>query len=234
MQPEHQPQPDTQRRQFGRREDARAAIALLQGGQSVACTVENISEAGALVAFPNGPIPARSFRLTIDGAPITMVCEPRHSQEARVGVKFLNQSDGVRLMAFLHPMPPSNSAEIIAPSLDRPSTIATHSSNRDLRQQVLSSLAERVAAEPVNAAGSNGQTLPQQILSRLANLARPRTPAEPSPARSAPLAVDDPPQHAARPEPSPAVVLTDEMTRGYQPKRSRRNGIKGKSAGGIG
>ena len=234
MQPEQQPQPDTQRRQFGRRDDARAATALLQGGQSVACTVENISEGGALVAFPNAPVPARSFRLTIDGVPVTMVCDPRHSKDNRVGVKFMNQSDGVRLMAFLHPMPPSNSPEGAATHLGRPNTIATHSSNRDLRQQVLSSLAERAAAEPVIAAETGGQTLPQQILSRLTHLAKRHAPAAPSPERNLPLPVDDPPQHPARAEHPPAVVLTDEMTRGYQPKRSRRNGIKGKSAGGIG
>lgn len=228
-----------QRRQFGRRETSRAAYAMLPGGSAVACTVSNLSQAGALVEFAGAAVPTRSFRLSIEDAPYTMVCDIRHQGPTSVGVRFLNLTDGVRLMAHLYP-----GQTVLGDNGDPPRDprgempLASVTSSRDLRQKVLSSIADRAEAERPALVEPIHKRLPLQLWTSLATIARK-------------IPATDPVPTALPPAPEPVVLdvysaddvidvvrapaaIPDEAFRGYQPKRSRRNGIKGKSAGGIG
>jgi hypothetical protein len=219
---------------------SRAAHAMLPGGSAVACTVTNLSNAGALVEFAGASVPTRSFRLNIEGAPYTMVCEIRHQGPSSVGVRFLNQTDGGRLMAHLYPGPAISEETGDAPRDSRGETASSSVVNsRDLRQKVLSSIADREAERPVAVEPTHWR-LPLQLWSSLTTLARRTPAADPVPmATSAPA--HEPLVSKSRLANDIAEVvlqapagLPDEAFRGYQPKRSRRNGIKGRSAGGIG
>ncbi|HEX5666617.1 MAG TPA: PilZ domain-containing protein [Hyphomicrobium sp.] len=230
-----------QRRQFGRREMSRAAHAMLPGGSAIACTVTNLSNAGALVEFAGAAVPTRSFRLNIEGAPYTLVCEIRHQGPSSVGVRFLNQTDGERLMAHLYPGPAISEETGDAPRDARGETPSSSVINsRDLRQMVLSSIADRADAERPVAVEPIHRRLPLQLWSSLTTLARKRPAADPV-AMAISVPADEPLASMSRlPDDVAEVVvqapagLPDEAFRGYQPKRSRRNGIKGRSAGGIG
>jgi hypothetical protein len=230
-----------QRRQFGRREMSRAAHATLPGGSAIACTVTNLSNAGALVEFAGAAVPSRSFRLSIEGAPYTMVCEIRHQGPSSVGVRFLNQTDGERLMAHLYPGPAISEETGDAPRDSRGETPSTTVINsRDLRQKVLTSIADRAEAERPVAVEPMHRRLPLQLWSSLATLARKIPAADAAPmATSAPadepmVSNSDPADDVAEVVLQARAGLPDEAFRGYQPKRSRRNGIKGRSAGGMG
>jgi hypothetical protein len=228
-----------QRRQFGRRETSRPAFAMLPGGSAVACTVSNLSQAGALVEFAGAAAPTRSFRLSIEDAPYTMVCEIRHQGSGGVGVRFLNQTDGVRLMAHLYPGPTIFEDAGDVPRESRGETLSPSvTSTRDLRQKVLSSIADLAEAERPAVVQPIHKRLQLQLWSSLTTLARKIPAADPLP-----MAMPSDPETAVL-DAYPAddvievvrapVVIPDEAFRGYQPKRSRRNGIKGRSAGGIG
>lgn len=230
-----------QRRQFGRRETSRAAHAMLPGGSAIACTVTNLSNAGALVEFVGAAVPTRSFRLSIEGAPYTMVCEIRHQGPSSVGVRFLNQTEGERLMAHLYPGPAISDETGDVPRDARGETPSSSvNSSRDLRQKVLSSLADRAEAERPVTDEPIHRWLPLQLWSSLTTLARRVPAAEPFVMASAGPA-DEPLASTSRLADEAAEVAAhsragwpDEVFRGYQPKRSRRNGIKGRSAGGMG
>ncbi len=167
------------RRQFGRRETSRAAHAQLPGGLPVACTVLNLSEGGALIEFPAGAVPTRNFRLTVDGAPYTLMCEPRHQRQNSVGVKFLNLADGTRLMGHLFPGVSVSGDIGDAPRMERPDAQTPAITNRDLRQKVLTSLAERAAAERTEA-----RTQGRSLWSSLSVFSRKKTASEAAPAAS--------------------------------------------------
>jgi hypothetical protein len=230
-----------QRRQFGRRETSRAAHAMLPGGSAIACTVTNLSKAGALVEFAGAAVPTRSFRLSIEGASYTMVCEIRHQGPSSVGVRFLNQTDGERLMAHLYPGPAMSEETGDAPRDARGETPSSSViSSRDLRQKVLSSLADRAEAERPTAVEPTPWWLPLQLWSSLTTLAR-KIPAVEAVAMASSAPTDQPlvstsrlADRVAEVVVQPPAGLPDEAFRGYQPKRSRRNGIKGRSAGGMG
>lgn len=137
--------PYLNRRQFGRRETSRTAIATIAGSTPIACMIRNLSEGGALLDFPEGIVPDRPFRLAIDGTPFNLFCEVRHHGAYGVGVRFLNPADGKRLMTALYP---EQSAQPInaAPSATRPHEPRTTSasvSNRELRLKVLRTHAEQ-------------------------------------------------------------------------------------------
>lgn len=217
-----------QRRQFGRREVSRSAIAVQPGAAPVQCTVENLSEAGAMVVF-GGAVPTRNFRLTIEDAAFAMVCEIRHQSAAGVGVRFLNPADGARLMAHLFPGPVMDAIAGGVPVAVRTRQDPVPAlTTRDLRQRVLTSLAERSAELPLAPPEDAPKRRSMNFLASLASLGRSK-PVEAHQRVSAP----------AMPHPTTAATpvaprLPDELFRGYQPKRSRRNGIKGTSAGGMG
>jgi hypothetical protein len=221
---------------------SRAALAILPGGSAVACTVTNLSSAGALVEFAAAAVPTRSFRLSIEGAPYTLVCEIRHQGPSSVGVRFLNHTDGERLMAHLYPGPTISEETGDAPRDARGETPSSSVINsRDLRQKVLSSIADRAVAErPVAAVEPIHRRLSLQLWSRFSALARKLPTAD-----AGPMVTSSPPNEPLGSDSRLAddkaeavlqvpVRLPDEAFRGYQPKRSRRNGIKGRSAGGMG
>lgn len=209
---------------------------MLPGGRPVACSVTNLSEAGALVEFAGGAVPTRNFRLSIEAAPFTLLCEIRHQGPSSAGVKFLNPADGARMMAHLYPGPEITSDTGDAPRAvrgERPAPAVP--TTRDLRQKVLTSLAERAAAEPTPAEPVR-KRLPQTIWSSVAALAR-RTPATDTEMLRAdvPAAADEYAAVAQPPAiPTAVSYAEDAAIPRPQPRRSRRNGIKGKSAGGIG
>lgn len=232
---------NAQRRQFGRRDASRAAIATLPGRPPVACTVLNLSEGGALIQFAGAAIPDRNFRLVIDDAPFTLICEIRHQASDRIGVRFLNHTDGVRLMAHLFPGPDhGGDPGEPRPVADAPAAPVVDS--RALRQQVLGSIAERTRAAAAEAAAAKPveslhHRLQERLRSALSVFGRePHAEVAPDAARKSGVQPappqTTPPQanlaHAATPS-----IWPDEPLN-YQPKRSRKNGIKGKSAGGIG
>ncbi len=235
MHTEDQNSMEAQRRQFGRRDASRRASAQLPGGTVASCMIVNISEGGALVDFADEQVPTRHFRLTIEGAPYVMLCEPRHSRGSSVGIKFVNHSDGARLMAHLFPGPTQVDDRDDTPQRDRGGQAAPAITNRGLRRQVLASLAERAvlsASEPLQ---PSANTLTMQIIARLATLTGKLATTTNSPVANGLTAASTMSTPAIEgPASPPALLLTDEISRGYQPKRSRRNGIKGKSAGGIG
>jgi hypothetical protein len=225
-----------QRRQFGRRDFARPGSAVVMGGSPVACIVANISEGGALLEFPGGGVPTRNFRLTIEGAPYTLVCEPKHQGGQSVGVNFVKPSDGVRLMAHLFPgsVVDPTTGDALRPA--RVNITAPLVTNRDLRRQVLSTIAERAAAEPPPAPQLSPLRRRLQILSNLTGLGRKKSDFTPPAPNQLPANVAAPIEH-------PATVLTAAGPASgdfappvapFQPRRSRKKGIKGRSAGGIG
>jgi hypothetical protein len=235
-----------QRRQFGRRDGSRPAYATLPGGTPIACTVSNLSEGGALVEFAGASIPTRNFRLSVDGAPYTMICEIRHQAATSVGVRFVNLTDGARLMAHLYPGPVVTGTTGDSPHAMREDQASQTALNtRDLRQKVLASLAERATQPPVSSKPAH-QRLLETIRSGLAWLAYKATAEAVSHGVHSTHLPSDGDGRIADPEPpisapAPRVEATvpplgsaDNAIRGYQPKRSRRKGIKGRSAGGIG
>jgi hypothetical protein len=220
-----------QRRQFGRREASRAALATLPGRPPVACTVLNLSEGGALIQFAGTAVPDRNFRLVIDDAPFTLICEIRHQTADRIGVRFLNHADGVRLMAHLFPGPVLGDHPVeTRPVADALATPAVN--NRALRQQVLGSIAERTRVAAAEAAAAKPT---EPLRHRLQEGLRSAFSAFGREAQSV-LAPEPAPQAQPKPAPASAAkpsVWPDEPLN-YQPRRSRKNGIKGRSAGGMG
>jgi hypothetical protein len=131
-------QAESQRRQFSRRETNRQAMAAIPGYPMLPCEIRNVSEGGALIAFDNGFVPDKPFRLLIDGAGLNIRCEVRHATKQGIGVRFFSIPDGVQLIQYLYQEP------VQAPSaftVEVQTSVAI--SNRDLRDGLL---AARTAA----------------------------------------------------------------------------------------
>jgi hypothetical protein len=141
---------ETQRRQFGRRETCTRAIATLPGFGPVACELRNVSEGGALLVFERGEVPKRPFRIEVDGTHLNIFCEVRHAGKHGVGVRFLNQKDGILLIAALYPaVEPVKGANLFTPQVVEADSTVSSISNRDLRDAVNQArIAERLAKLP--------------------------------------------------------------------------------------
>lgn len=216
------PNASRQRRQFGRRDIDRNASATPAGGVSVACVIRNVSEGGALIVFPGNLAPDGPFRLTVEETRDTLVCEVRHQGPDGCGVRFLNGAEGMRLMNHLHP----GGAEMTAaqPSLiDEPRAVPATPpiSNRDLRQHVLNSLAERAKAVEDARTGQRVRPLRQRVGKRLrsvvAALRRDKGGGSEAVAKT-PLQGQ---------EPATDLASEPNLTGDGQPRRSRKKGIKG-------
>lgn len=136
-----------QRRQFGRRDISRLGLVTMPGGLTAECRIVNVSEGGALLDFPGGLVPAKPFNLRIDGVTFTLACEPRHNRETAVGVRFLVETDGVRLIALLFP---GTNASIEGELPRRPEAAMVPVAVRDLRQRVLAAFSDKPAPEADN------------------------------------------------------------------------------------
>jgi hypothetical protein len=132
------------RRQFGRREISRPATATLANGLTAECRIINVSEGGALADFPGGLVPAKPFDLSIEGVSGTLACEPRHYRETAVGVRFLNEVEGLRLIALLFPGTQGLGAGEVP---RRPEAAMVPVAVRDLRQRVFSAFPDRPGPE---------------------------------------------------------------------------------------
>lgn len=92
------------KRQFGRRESAIHAVALIAGRAPAHCIVRNYSDRGALLEFKEPLVPPYRFRLQIEAKGVDVLCEVRHQGTYGVGVYFAGGSIGSLLDA---PSPPS-------------------------------------------------------------------------------------------------------------------------------
>lgn len=224
------PNANRQRRQFGRRDIDRNASATLAGGVSVACVIRNVSEGGALIVFPGNLVPDGPFRLTVEETRDTLVCEVRHQGPDGCGVRFLNGAEGLRLINHLHP----GDGEMTAaqPSLiDEPRAVPATPplSSRALRQHVLDALAARAKAVEAAQTGQRGvRPLRQRALKRLRSVVAVLRRDKGS---GSEVVAKTPPQGQ---EPATDVASEPNLTGNDQPRRSRKKGIRGRSAGGIG
>jgi hypothetical protein len=137
-----------QRRQFGRRDILRAGSVTLPSGATAECRIVNVSEGGALLDFPGGMVPAKPFKLSIEGVTFTLACEPRHYRETSAGVRFVNEADGVRLIAQLFP---GTNASVAGELPRRPEAAMAPVAVRDLRQRVLAAFSDKAAVAPDHA-----------------------------------------------------------------------------------
>lgn len=215
-----QPNALLSRRQFGRRDTDRSANAIVSGRSAIKCAVRNLSEGRALIQFPDLFVPNRPFRLDIEGAPISLLCEVRHSGKYGVGVKFLNPADGPALIRHLYPSASQiNDEGAIDPtSLRAASPPLPVISHKALRMRVLAELARRMRELAELEAHAErekpiAKQIEERVLHSLHTMLRGRLTAA-----------------------QPQAPITDAHSDGAlsQPRRSRRNGIKGRSAGGIG
>ena len=78
-----------ERRQFGRRESAIHAVAMVGGKPPAHCIVRNYSERGALLEFQEPFVPSFRFRLLIEAKGVDVLCEVRHQGQHGVGVLFV-------------------------------------------------------------------------------------------------------------------------------------------------
>jgi hypothetical protein len=151
-------QADSQRRQFGRRDTSTRAVASIPGHASIPCELRNVSEGGALVAFDDGFVPNRPFKLLIDGTTFNILCEVRHHSKHGVGVRFLNQKDGTQLMRHLYPEPVSQSESTWKAEPDNAGETPAVIGNRELREGLIAAReavrqAQRPAARPLKKSG---------------------------------------------------------------------------------
>jgi hypothetical protein len=84
-------------RQFGRRESRIAARVALPRNVQMPCMIENLSDGGALLTFEEPAPTAASFRLIVEGTSFNLLCEPRHAQGNRLGVKFARLAEDIAL-----------------------------------------------------------------------------------------------------------------------------------------
>lgn len=101
------------------------------------CMIENLSDGGALLAFEEAAPLAGSFRLIVDETSFNLLCEPRHAQGNRLGVKFARLAEGIALnrhfqKATVEPdaFEPPDRAEARGP-------VAAAMSVRELRSKVM-------------------------------------------------------------------------------------------------
>lgn len=78
-----------EKRQFGRRHTNTRAWIRVAGRPPVSCTVQNVSEGGALLVCDEEIWLPFSFRLTTEDRQIDRVCEIRHQTGPRIGVEFV-------------------------------------------------------------------------------------------------------------------------------------------------
>ncbi len=152
-------QAGSQRRQFGRRDTSTRAVVSIPGHASISCEIKNVSEGGALVAFDDGFVPNRLFKLMIDGTAFNILCEVRHHSKHGVGVRFLNQKDGTQLMRHLYPDPlqqteSSWKADPDYAASESPAVVG----NRELREGLMAAReaarqAKRPAVRPIRKTG---------------------------------------------------------------------------------
>jgi len=151
-----QSNPFLNRRQFGRRETSRGAVATIAGNVAISVVIRNISEGGALLSFPDGFVPDKPFRLAVDKTDFNLFCEVRHHGAYGVGVRFLNSAEGNRLMNHLYPEQTASGAEAAHPNarMEETQPSGTAISNRELRQMVLAWFTERTAVVHQEKAGT--------------------------------------------------------------------------------
>ncbi len=77
-----------EKRKFGRRSALWHAWVAVNGRAREACIIRNISEAGALLEFPDLVPEALNFRLMVDEADFEAICDVRHKRGRFVGVFF--------------------------------------------------------------------------------------------------------------------------------------------------
>ena len=77
------------RRQFGRRDAAIHAVAMVGGKPPAHCVVRNFSERGALLEFKEPFVPSFRFRLLIEAKGVDVLCEVRHQGQHGLGVLFV-------------------------------------------------------------------------------------------------------------------------------------------------
>jgi len=97
-----------EQRAFGRRESRIHAFVKVPGRRPEPCIVRNISEGGALLAFPAPFDPPARFRLTIDAKGIDVNCEVRRRNGLEFGVEFVDRRtefDDKLLKAIIAPPP---------------------------------------------------------------------------------------------------------------------------------
>jgi hypothetical protein len=76
------------RRQFGRRKAFKAATLALPGGERVAATVVDLSEAGARIKIADPQTVGEEFYIEIPGDDFVVKCRVIHRQETTIGVEF--------------------------------------------------------------------------------------------------------------------------------------------------
>lgn len=109
-----------ERRQFGRRESAIHAIAIVGGKPPAHCIVRNYSERGALLEFKEPFVPPFRFRLVIEAKAVDALCEVRHQGLQGLGVMFVGGAIG-GLVEAKHNVPaPAGSLPLKAPDASKP------------------------------------------------------------------------------------------------------------------
>jgi hypothetical protein len=111
------------RRQFGRRESAIYAVAMIPGRAPAHCIVRNFSERGALLEFHDHIVPPFRFRLVIESKGVDVHCEVRHQGQYGVGVTIVSGSTAGLFEAQQGPaaapnaVPPRSASTVAAPKL---------------------------------------------------------------------------------------------------------------------
>lgn len=116
------------RRQFGRRESALHAVALIPGRGPAHCIIRNFSERGALLEFRDHIVPPFRFRLVIEAKDVDAVVEVRHQGQHGVGVSVVSGS-----IAGLLDTPSASPAAPEAPRRAAASTAPARTTGSDLR-----------------------------------------------------------------------------------------------------
>lgn len=95
-----------ERREFGRRACRVKARAFVAGYVPVPCTLLDLSEGGALIAFEQavGSV-GQTFRIEIEDSMLQAVCETRHVSGRQIGVRFARRSEGQALVMHFSAFP---------------------------------------------------------------------------------------------------------------------------------
>lgn len=142
-----------EKRQFGRRRSEIRGAAIVAKEQPKPFTICDLSEGGALLAFDDPAIvPERSFRITIDGTAMVLLCEVRHRGKAGVGVRFMRPSEGIELKSHFLSKPNDVCVAASAEVPRRAQPAAPPVRGQDLRAslQIVHSAAE-IATEAIGA-----------------------------------------------------------------------------------
>lgn len=82
--------PNSDRRQFGRRDYQRRAVVLAHGQAPLPCLVKNLSDEGAYLFFTEVPSLPTQFRLRLECDGTERHCCIKHCQGLGVGVQFVD------------------------------------------------------------------------------------------------------------------------------------------------